>query len=99
MTNPPNQSSTKALLDDELIFEYEADVLANGREFARAKLLTTLESLVQKAVTEARLADKQMLVSELREYYKKYPEADFMDISGYIVGFYARPTLKNQDRE
>lgn len=58
-----------------------------------------LGEIIQKAVTEARLADKQMLVSELRNYYKKYPEADFMDISGYIVGFYARPTLKNQDKK
>lgn len=39
------------------------------------------------------------LIGELREYYKKYPDADFNDLSGYIVGYFERPQTKRQIRE
>jgi hypothetical protein len=37
---------------------------------------------------------KSQLGNELRDYHEKYPDADYMDLSGYLVGLLARPQTK-----
>lgn len=39
------------------------------------------------------------LKNELREYYKKYPDANQHDIIGYIVGFQKRPEAIKKQKE
>lgn len=34
---------------------------------------------------------QHQLSNELREYHSKYPDADYMDLSGYLVGLLQRP--------
>lgn len=63
-------------------------------EQAKAQLLAWRDRQVAEALS--------LLKNELREYYKLYPDANYIDISGYIVGFQHRPKpepLKKEDVE
>lgn len=68
------------------------------REDIRKALRSTLsfeESVnnVLSLILQERQAWGEQLVKELREYREKYPDADYNDLSGYVVGYTHRANI------
>jgi ribosome-associated translation inhibitor RaiA len=58
------------------------------REKLRAKI-PEAEAKIQALINDI----FEQLKKELREHKEKFPDADYHDISGYIVGFQNRPEI------